>query len=172
MKSWNKQSQSLIPIGKVKRAHGLKGGIVIAAERREDLDLSVVTVGNNIHNVIESSWMPKGLLLRLETITSLEMAEPLVGETLFIDRSQLPENAKDEFLVEDLVGVQVSDETLGSVGVVIGVEPGSAVSSDRWWVKTHDGVEVAIPAVGRYIKQVDLPKRKIHVIDFSDLRAP
>lgn len=63
------------------------------------------------------------VVVTFKQVSDRNTAEMLNGVELFVDRSQLPDDEleQDEFYIEDLVGMDVLDETGSRVGVVAGM---------------------------------------------------
>jgi 16S rRNA processing protein RimM len=109
-----------VAIGVVVAPHGVRGTLRVRAlgagkHLREGNEPVIAGVRRQISSARQT---PKGFLLDLEGVESRTDAQPLRGEQLLLDRSQLDSTEEGEFYVADLVGLTaVSDagEVLGKV---------------------------------------------------------
>lgn len=94
---------------------------------------------------------PTGQRLSLQGVWSLEAADELVGKTLLVPISQLPDSF-DLHDVPRLLGREVIDQTLGSLGAIDDVMQG--VAQDVWVITGPFG-EVMIPVVDAMIVSIE-----------------
>lgn len=64
---------------------------------------------------------PSLALVRAPEIKSREDAESMKGVRLYVDREKLPAPDDDEFYLDDMIGLQVFDETGAAMGSVSGI---------------------------------------------------
>lgn len=159
----------LVPVGKIVRAHGVRGGVKLYAygeslwlqqagaklflqpasqSRRSELTLARVR--------------PQGkfLLAEFKELTSMDLAQDVVGEELFLPQDCLPPTTDDEYYHYQLIGLRVVTTEGKELGILRGIieTPGDDV-----YVLEHQGKEVLIPAVGEVICQVDLEQGQMVV---------
>lgn len=153
-------SDELLPAGYVRRAHGLKGSVVV---RSLSDDPDRFRVGARFAtDDAEHPWLTviaavphhDGLLIAFDGITGRNEAEELRGTTLLIDRAARRDLDEDEFWPEDLVGLDVVDASGSPLGEVVDVVLGAA--QDRVVVKTTDGGIVEVPLVAALAPEIDL----------------
>lgn len=95
------------------------------------------------------------VVLRLAGIATVEAAEALRGETLWIPASELMPLPQDSYYLHDLVGLRVRHVDGRALGVVADVLTG--VGNDLLLVRDpQTGVEALLPAVKEFIKRVDV----------------
>ncbi len=104
--------------------------------------------------VAEASWHKNQILLKLVGVDHISDAEKLKGAFLEVPANEKPELEEDEFLTEDLIGLEAvaPDGTL--IGRVDDVKESPA----------HDLLiigKIMVPAVKHFVKKVDLKSRKI-----------
>lgn len=148
----------LVRVGQIAGAFGLKGQIKIqpltdfATERfrrgaRLRLDGEWVE--------IESVSLHKGRpLLKLQGIDTIDAAESL--QFKYLEAEDRPKMSKDEFLVDDLLGLEVRTIAGETLGVISRVLPNPA----------HEILvvgEIMIPFVERFVKSIDLGRRIVTV---------
>jgi len=119
--------------------------------------------------------MPKGWKLKLAGVESDQTVQALRGQSLFINRTDLPATESNEYYLGDLVGCQVRDaDTNEEIGCCAGVEstpvPGITDFQDRWLITLTSGETLAVPAVRRFIDKVDVDERVIWLRNLSDLK--
>jgi len=86
----------------------------------------------------------RGFILSLEGVDSVEAAEALRDESLFVERSQLPPPEKGEWYLEDLIGLRVEDPRGRVLGELRSIFDNGA---HEVYVVTRDGREILIPGV-------------------------
>ncbi|MBI4404655.1 MAG: 16S rRNA processing protein RimM [Deltaproteobacteria bacterium] len=173
--SSNSNRPTLVELGTVIRTHALKGAIVIYSPAGMDCALGylkAVFLGHSpeklsAFSVIESSWMPKGWILKLQGLNTLELARAWVGTKIFALREALKPPQAGEYYICDLVGCQVYDaNTERPIGQISGIE---AAEQDRWYVSTPQGTLV-VPANQRFIVRVDYEQKRVWVKNIEDLK--
>jgi len=108
-------------VGRVARAHGLRGRVLIAPFNAESDSLARVHriwVGGREHEVDRAERASLGWLVALRGVTSREQAEALRGQEVQVDRQELPPPGENEIYAVDLVGYEVVDAQGTARGVV------------------------------------------------------
>lgn len=108
-----------IIVGRIQGCHGLKGELKVLPltddpDRFFDLDQVKINTGNNWEAFkIEGIRRHKNhVLMFLEEIKDRTEAEKLAGKEMAIHRDLAVSLGKDEFFVEDLLGMEVYNEEL------------------------------------------------------------
>ena len=119
------REKTLIPMGRLGAAHGLKGWLRVAsyAEPPEQLrnyrDWVLVMNGQRQEIALRSMRVTcRGLVCQLEGVDTREAAEALRGAEICINRGSLPPTKTDEWYWADLEGLEVRNiqgENLGDV---------------------------------------------------------
>lgn len=130
-------------LGVVAAAHGVRGQVRIRSYTADPLDIG--SYGDLYDSkgrrfALSRLALAKGAVVAsLSGINDRNAAEALRGTELFVDRSQLPDDEldEDEFFIEDLVGLEVRDETGAVTGSVASVQNFGA--DDVLEVQAHDG---------------------------------
>ena len=104
-----------------------------------------------------------GSLVRFDGIASPEQASALTNAELCVPRDVLPPLDEGEFYVADLVGCAVEDTTGKARGVVSGCFWNG--TQDILEIRQPDGEELMVPAVEDFLREVDLPGRRIVIDD-------
>ena len=152
-------SDESIKIGYVRRAHGIRGAVIVRP-LTDGLDRfvvgSVLTSDNGTWPsvTIEAMQAHKdGLLVTFEGIGDRTTAETLRGTSFLIDPAQRRDLGGDEFWPDQLVGLRIVDGSGAEFGSVVDVVTGAA--QDRLQVDGPDGL-FEIPFVAAIVTNVDL----------------
>ena len=111
-------------LGAFAGAHGVKGEAKVKSFTEEPANIAsygVVETEDGKRQFTLSiirSLKPGLLLVRAPDIQSREDAESLKGARLYVDRDMLPAPDEDEFYLDDLVGLSVTDENGQALGLV------------------------------------------------------
>lgn len=154
-------------IGKVMGVHGIRGEIKVyplTDDPGRFYDLEQIYLqdskGNNKTYHIELVRLHKGnVLLTLSGIADRTAAEKLIGRFVTTDRENAVGLEKDEYFIEDMIGMKVVDTENAPIGTVTGVIQTSG-STDNIEIKTPQKT-VYIPARKVYFLQVDTENKTI-----------
>jgi 16S rRNA processing protein RimM len=142
-----------IPVGEVVGVFGLRGAIKVHPLTdfvSQRFAVGAVVEAAGTPRRIVSCFDHKGQLrVQLRGIETVEQAEALRGEKLWVPESQLPRLEPGEYMARHLVGLRVLDRTRGEIGTVQAVQQGAA----------QDLIVIPgtrFPAVSAFIKRVDL----------------
>lgn len=152
-------------MGRIGRAHGLRGALVIdpstdiPAERFKVGSVVLLDDGTPL-TVSRYEATDRSPLITFEEIRERPAAEQLRGRSLFIAGSGRRELEPGEYWPDDLVGMDVSDVEGTAIGKVTDVHTGLA--QDRLIVESPQG-DVIVPLVSPLVRSVDLEGRKVVV---------
>ena len=156
-----------IAIGKIIKVHGVRGYVkAIAYSELPDRFLHLQTVyietpGGMQGFLIEDIKLQSNIsLLKLKGIETRDAAASLLQKDLRVPEEQQIELPEDNFFIHDLIGLQVSDtagEYLGELAEVL-----SNAGNDVYLVR-NESREILIPAVYRFVKEIDLLKKTMVV---------
>ena len=148
----------LIKIGKILSPHGIKGQIKVYNYSRRDRfeDISEITIDKETFNIESITSVKNMVILKIQGIDDRNSAEALRGKDVFMDEKYLDELKEDEYLIRDLIGLDVFRDESSSIGKVIDVLQYGP--SDTYEIKLNNGKMAYIPAVKEFIKDVDLEK--------------
>lgn len=165
-----------VSVGKIVNFHGIKGEAKVGYSRnQQDFFMSLDTVylkkpGEYIPFEIESIKPHKNLMIvKFKGINSINDILEYKGELLFVEDSVIRETLdEDEFLIDELVGLDVCDIENGKkLGFVIGVSNNGA--SDLISVKTNSKKICLIPFVKAIVPDVDIKNKKIMINNLEGL---
>ncbi len=116
---------ALLAVGRVARAHGLRGRVLLAPYNAESMGLERVRrlwLSGKIYEVARAERVNLGYLVALRGIDDRNAADTLRGQEVMVDRNELPPPAEDEIYAVDLIGFEVTDAPGKVYGVVEDLE--------------------------------------------------
>jgi 16S rRNA processing protein RimM len=157
-----------LPIGKVVKAHGLRGhlkvlpyGETFSTLSAEEKITANLPDGTSLTlTVAEISPHQKTFLLISREIGTVEEAHRLVGAELCVPESRLPPTAPDEFYWYQLIGLEVVNtegQKLGTLEEII------ETGSNDVYVVRRGREEILVPAIEEVVRDVDLQRRLMTV---------
>ena len=156
------------PIGKVVKAHGLKGhlkvspyGETFATLSAEEKITANLPDGTSLTlTVTEIRPHGKIFLLMSREVGTAEEAYGLVGAELCVPESRLPPTASGEFYWYQLIGLEVVNtegQKLGTIEEII------ETGSNDVYVVRRGRKEILVPATVEVVRKVDLHRRSMTV---------
>jgi len=144
-----------IEIGRIARAHGIRGEVVIIThDPASDVldDLRQIWVNGVLRTITGARGTHRGWLIQLEGVLTRNDAEALRGQSVEVDRDQLALE-DDDVLLDDLVGckVQLADGT--AWGEVVSVDSGAMQDT---LVIHYGDRERLLPLVDEFVTRIDL----------------
>jgi 16S rRNA processing protein RimM len=162
-------SGDLLLVGRVARAHGIRGHVIVNPETdfMEDRfkvgrTLKVGPAGRTReHEILEVRFQQGRPIVRFDGILTMNDAEALAGSELWLPESSVAPLPDRTFYRHDLVGCEVRDRDGRVLGRVTGVE-GSIdrsylVVDEYMMIPMVDGICVAVDIAGRRVT-VDPPE--------------
>jgi 16S rRNA processing protein RimM len=154
-------------IGRIVAAHGIKGEVKVEPytdfRSRFQAGTSLLLRGEPCE-VEAVRWTQAGLLLKLRGVETRNTAEALQWETLSLVDDSQPDLGEDEYVVDDLVGLLVVDESGAELGRVEDVLPYPAHDVLVVQRPSSEGSEpILIPAIHEFVLLVDLDAETITV---------
>jgi len=166
------QTSDRIPIGYVRKAHGIRGDVVVRGLADDAADRLVVgaqfqTDAQNPRTLtVASLGAIKGdFRVAFEEVGDRNDAESLRGSQITVPSAERRELSEDEWWPEDLIGCQVMSVDGGKVGIVHEVIIGAA--QDRLVVIAPDGSTAEIPFVAALVPAVDIANDQL-IVDLPD----
>ena len=157
-----------LPIGKVIKAHGLRGHLKVlpygetfsTLSAEEKITANLPDGSSLTLTVAEISPHQKTFLLISREIGTVEEAHRLVGAELCVPESRLPPTAPDEFYWYQLIGLEVVNtegQKLGTLEEII------ETGSNDVYVVRRGREEILVPAIEEVVWDVDLQRRLMTV---------
>ena len=163
-------SSPKVLLGIVSRPNGLRGAVVAGVHpsmldclaKGLPVELSPKAAPPFVATLTSAAPIRGGARLTFDTVRDRNASEALVGAELRVERSALRGLGEDEYLEEDLLGLEVvaDDGTpLGRVAEVI-----ATGANDVYVVRADDGREVLVPAVSHALLGIDLDAGRMTVL--------
>lgn len=164
-----------ISVGKILNFHGIKGEAKVGFSKGQEdfiLNLNLVYVQKDNEYkplTVQSVRLNKNFaLFKFENIDSINDLMDYKGCILFVEESYIRENLdENEFLIDELVGMDLYDTDNKKLGFVIGVSNNGA--NDLLSVKTMTKKVCLVPFVEAFIKNVDLQNKLIVINNIEGL---
>ena len=154
-----------IAVGRVLGALGARGEIRVQPlsrfpQRFRELRQVYVGEARAPATILHRRSDSRGVVLRLDTLSSREEARALAGAFLYVPEAEAVALPKGEYFVHQIVGMRVVTDTGEALGTVREVV--STGSNDVYVVRGPRG-EALIPATKEVILDVDLASGEIRV---------
>jgi len=115
-----------------------------------------------------TEWRKGKVIIKLNTVDSIEEAQKLRGQPVEIPHSQLHSLPEGQYYHFQLIGLEVwtiQGELLGSIAEIL-----TAESNDNYVVRGANG-EILIPAIDDVVKSINLDKRHMVIEPIEGLRS-
>jgi 16S rRNA processing protein RimM len=151
-------TQPRIVAGYIRRAHGIRGEVIVRSLSDDPDRFSVGKVLQTDETpprsleIARSRTHADGVLLQFASVTDRSAAEALRGVSLTIDATERRQLTDDEFWPDQLVGADVVGPAAEVLGTVTDVVLGDA--QDRLVVRTAGGSTVDVPFVSAIVGDV------------------
>ncbi len=168
-------NENLISVAKILNFHGIKGeikaGFSKGREKQIEALKKVFIKKNNEFfemNVTSVRFHKHFAIIKLKEMNTVNDVEEYKGCDIYIPRDEV-ENALDvnEYLISDLIGMEVFDEDGGNIGVVCAV--GENLAGDLLEIKDGNGKTHLVPFVKELVPVVDMENKKIVVNNIEGL---
>ncbi len=159
----------LVSIGKIVNFHGIKGEVKMGfTSGKERLIKSLRTVFIFLNDKkeafdVESVRFHKNFaIVKLKNINSIDDVMKIKGSLVHVNEETIKNSLEtDEFLINDLIGLDAFDTEGNKIGTVSAMGDNSA--SDLLEIQKQNGLKFLVPFVKEWIPLVDLTNKKIVV---------
>lgn len=157
--------QNWVSVGRIRDAHGIKGEVFVALKAKqadwlESLEVFRVVspVGKTQEYEVTFAKPHKdGLIVRFKDMNDRNAAEAIRGSRVEIPESYVTSDEDDDSLfMGQYLGLEIQDQTLGSLGKVIDL--GTNGAQDLLVVETAKG-RFDIPLVEAFIVELNLDQK-------------
>ncbi len=166
------KTEGLVLIGKIGKAHGLRGQVKMQSyaesPRRFAVGRRLTLRKGKTEKILVVAGLkeqPRSLLLAFEGMTDRNEAESLNGYSVYIQAEDLEPLPEGEYYHHQLIGTRVYDQDQGFLGRLDAVF--STPAHDVWVVKKGKR-EWLYPAVEEVVLSVDLSAGEIRVRNIYD----
>ena len=166
---------NLLSIAKILNFHGIKGEAKLGFTKgRENQIASLKKVFVKKENefvelnVSAVRFHKQFAIVKFQEFKTVNDVEEFKGCDLYLSKEEVEENlSEDEYLITDLIGMDVYDEDGSCVGVISAI--GENLANDLLSVKDGNGKEHLIPFVKALVPVVDLKARRVVVNNIEGL---
>lgn len=163
-----------VSVGKILNFHGIQGEAKVGFSKNQEDFLSklkfVYIKNKDGYEKFDVSvrFNKTFALIKFKGINSIEELIPYKGSLLFVEDSTIRETlAEDEFLIDELTGLDVYDLNDKLVGTVIGVSNNGV--NDFLSVKSRTKKICLVPFVNDLVPNVDIKSKKVIVNNIEGL---
>ena len=165
-----------ISIGKILNFHGIKGDAKVGYSKSQADFLSTlkrVLIKNNNGSFdtleISSCKFNKNFaIIKFKNINSINELIPYKGQLLYVEQTSLKENlSEDEFLIEDLIGLDVFTVSEEKVGTIVGISNNG--TNDYLNIKTKTKRTSLVPFIKELVPEVDIENKKVIISNLEGL---
>jgi len=157
---------SYMDVGAVANTHGVKGEIKIFPHtfdvKRFDKLEEIILIKNGAEKtyaVENVKHQKQFVLLKLKNVGDMNAAALLKGALVCVPKDLALPLGADEYYIGDIIGCRVSGLNGEPIGEITGVTETGA--HDIYEATAPDGREILIPAVKRYIHEIDIKNKHI-----------
>ncbi|MDZ7762000.1 MAG: ribosome maturation factor RimM [Desulfovermiculus sp.] len=162
--------KGFVPVGRIIKAHGLKGELCIKnyadspffLEEIERVYLKAEGRRPQRHGLVQVRHHSKGLLLTLEHISGRDTARQWLGAEVWVRPRDVPKSLTESVRLLELLGASVYLEDDRFLGSIESVDQRSG--QEVWAIRTPKDREVLLPAVSEFIRTMDREGHRV-VID-------
>lgn len=155
---------AFLVLGKLRRAHGVRGEIPLEVYTQMLALLvpdSVVYIGeeHQPYTIEKTRWKQDLLLLKFYEIDDRTVVSELTNELVFVKNEQLPGLPDDEVYFHELIGLDVYEDGGQYLGELTQILETGA--NDVFLIQSEKGEEILVPAIEETILQIDLESGKM-----------
>ncbi len=153
-------------IGQIVNTHGLRGEVKVYLytdypERFDEIDYLYIQNREEKYYIDKARYQNNMVILKIKGIDTIEKAEGLRGLNLYIDEGNIRELDEDEYMIADLIGLDVYLMSGAFFGKLENVLQYSA--NDIYVIRSEEGKEYLVPAIKEFVPVIDIDNRKIIV---------
>ena len=165
-----KDKSNFLTIGKVGRAHGLKGELRVISYADSPFifdELSRIYLKKSAwphprkFTISSARLTHNEIYLYLQGVQGRDAVKELQGAELWIRLKDLPEKADEEIYLFELIGFSVFLPDNSLLGHISGVQGQSA--QEIWVITDKQGREILFPAVDEFVLEVDVQKKSVQI---------
>ena len=160
-------SDNLISIAKVLNFHGIKGEAKIGFSKGREKQIEAlkkvyIKKENNFSelNVVSVRFHKQFAIIKFKEFKTVNDVEAFKGCDIYLTKEEVENNLDDdEYLISDLIGMDVFDEDGSCIGTITAI--GENMANNLLSVKDGNGKEHLVPFVKELVPIVDLKGRKV-----------
>lgn len=163
-----------VPVGVVGRPHGVRGEVRVDAHGGlpsglEGYSRVFIDRGEGIEilDVEKTRIHGRFVLIKISGVDSPEAARSLIGSTLYVERSEMPDLDEGEYYHADVIDCSVEDENGIPMGRVVDVF--STGAHDVLTIRSGS-LDWMLPVVSEYVEEVDVVGGVVKTKKTAELR--
>ncbi len=164
-----------ISVGKILNFHGIQGEAKVGFSKNQEdflktLKLVYIKQDNGYvkFEVSGVRFNKTFALIKFKEINSINDLIPYKGCLLFVEKTVVRETlGEDEFLIDELTGLEVFDLADNKIGIVVGVSNNGV--NDLISIKSKSKKISLVPFVKNLVPNVDIKNKKITVNNIEGL---
>lgn len=168
-------SDNLISIAKILNFHGIKGeaklGFSKGREKQIEALKTVFVLKNNEYKELTVSnvrFHKHFAIVKFKEFQTVNDVEEYKGCDIYLSKDEVEKNLEnDEYLISDLIGMDVYDEDGSCIGTITAI--GENLASNLLSVKDSNGKEHLVPFVKDLVPVVDLKNKRIVINNIEGL---
>lgn len=171
----NINADKFISVGKILNFHGIQGEAKVGFSKNQSDFIKKI---KNVYIKVESDYVKAEVsnvrfnktfaLIKFKGINSINDLVPYKGCLIFVEETFIRENLdEDEFLIDELTGLDVIDLEGNNIGVIVGVSNNG--SNDLISVKSKTKKISLVPFVKELVPVVDIKGKKVTVNNIEGL---
>lgn len=159
--------EGIISVGKILNFHGILGIAKVGYSNADVIShLKKVVIKNQgkeeVFTVQSVKFHKNFALIKFKEINSIDELLPYKGQNIYIQKEDVKKNLdEDEFLIQDLIGLNAFDNEDELIGVIVDVKTSSG--NDLLCIKPLDETkgEILVPFAKELVPVVDTDKKKV-----------
>lgn len=168
-------AKEYISVGKILNFHGIQGEAKVGFSKdQQDFlkTLKIVYIKQNSDyikfEVSQIKFNKSFALIKFKGINSINDLIPYKGCLIFVEEQTIRENlGEDEFLIDELTGLEVFDLDNNKIGVIVGVSNNGA--NYMLSVKSKTKKNSLVPFVKELVPNVDIKGKKVVINNIKGL---
>ncbi len=159
-----------ICIGKIHRAHGIKGDVILdpMTDFPERIRRGKVVYAGPQHQMLTIARVrekPPYLLVGFNELADETAASEYRNQFLYVKASDLPKLPEGEYYFHELIGLGAVNMAEEHVGILTEILETGA--NDVYVITRDDGTEELVPDIPEFIRDIDIASHRIR-IDFPE----
>ncbi|MEF9953076.1 MAG: ribosome maturation factor RimM [Clostridium sp.] len=166
--------RNYLKVGQILKPHGVRGEVKVYPltddSKRYSKLKSVFTTKNEVKfdsiEIESVKYVKEFPVIKLKGINTVNDAEKLRQEYIYVDRDNAVKLPEDAFFIADLIGMNVVTDEGEELGVLVSVFPTG--SNDVYEVKSPNHKKnILLPAIKDVILDIDIESRimKVHILE-------
>lgn len=159
--------EGIISVGKILNFHGILGIAKVGFSNADTvLHLKKVLIKNRnkeeTFTVQNVKFHKNFALIKFKEINSIDELLPYKGLNIYVQKEEVEKSlGRDEFLIEDLIGLNAFDNNDDFIGIITDVKTSSG--NDLLCIKSENEAkeEILIPFAKELVPIVDIKKKKV-----------